>query len=165
MDPSLVSISNGWRIRVALWRRHGAHHRRSQPAKKTCNSLFLLNFPISYVSYVLAVWMGQTVDGGTFRTRVGAARMFGLVETSAGRVTVTQLGRDVLDKSGVERAARVTAFLNVELFQALYDQNKGHPLPPLPAIERQIEGLGVSPKQKERARQTFNKSAIYAGFY
>lgn len=112
----------------------------------------------------LAVWMGQTVDGGTFRTRVGAARMFGLVETGAGRVSVTQLGRDVLDKSGVERAARVTAFLNVELFQALYDQNKGHPLPPLPAIERQIEGLGVSPKQKERARQTFNKSAIYAGF-
>jgi len=56
------------------------------------------------------------------------------------------------------------AFLNVELFQALYDQNKGHPLPPLPAIERQIEGLGVSPKQKERARQTFNKSAIFAGF-
>jgi hypothetical protein len=112
----------------------------------------------------LAVWMGQTADGGTFRTRVGAARMFGLVETSAGRVTVTQLGRDVLDKSGVERAARVTAFLNVELFQALYNQNKGHPLPPLPAIERQIEGLGVSPKQKERARQTFNKSAIYAGF-
>jgi hypothetical protein len=164
VDPSLVSISNGWRIRVALWRRHGAHHRRSRPAKKTCNSLFLLNFSISYVSYVLAVWMGQTVDGGTFRTRVGAARMFGLVETSAGRVTVTQLGRDVLDKSGVERAARVTAFLNVELFQALYDQNKGHPLPPLPAIERQIEGLGVSPKQKERARQTFNKSAIYAGF-
>jgi len=129
----------------------------------------------------LAVGTGQARDGtladafteggndlnllfGTFRTRVGAARMFGLVETSAGRVTVTQLGRDVLDKSGVERAARVTAFLNVELFQALYDQNKGHPLPPLPAIERQIEGLGVSPKQKERARQTFNKSAIYAGF-
>jgi hypothetical protein len=112
----------------------------------------------------LAVWMGQTVDGGTFRTRVGAARMFGLVETGAGRVSVTQLGRDVLDKSGVERAARVTAFLNVELFQALYDQNKGHPLPPLPAIERQIESLGISPKQKERARQTFNKSAVFAGF-
>ena len=87
-----------------------------------------------------------------------------LVETGSGQVTVTQLGRDALDKSGVERAARVTAFLNVELFQALYDQNKGHPLPPLPAIERQIEGLGISPKQKKRARQTFNKSAIYARF-
>lgn len=112
----------------------------------------------------LAVWMGQTADGGTFRTRVSAARLFGLVETGSGQATVTQLGRDALDKSGVERAARVTAFLRVELFQALYDQNKGHPLPPLPAIERQIEGLGVSPKQKERARQTFTKSAIYAGF-
>ena len=37
-------------------------------------------------------------------------------------------------------------------------------MPPLPAIERQIEGLVVSPKKKARARQTFNKSAIYAGF-
>jgi hypothetical protein len=32
----------------------------------------------------LAVW---TVDSGTFRTRVGAARMFGLIETGQGRVT------------------------------------------------------------------------------
>jgi hypothetical protein len=70
----------------------------------------------------------------------------------------------VLDKSGTEKASRVTAFLNVELFRVMYEQNKGNPLPPLPAIERQIEGFGVSPKQKERARQTFNKSAIYAGF-
>ena len=43
-------------------------------------------------------------------------------------------------------------------------QFKGHALPPPPAIERQIEQLGVSPKQKERARQTFMKSATYAGF-
>lgn len=44
------------------------------------------------------------------------------------------------------------------------DQFKGNMLPPPPAIERQIEQLGVSPKQKERARQTFMKSAQYAGF-
>jgi hypothetical protein len=37
-------------------------------------------------------------------------------------------------------------------------------LPPPPAIERQVTELGVSPKQKERARQTFMKSAQYAGF-
>jgi hypothetical protein len=36
--------------------------------------------------------------------------------------------------------------------------------PPPPAIERQVEQLGVSPKQKERARQSFMKSAQYAGF-
>jgi hypothetical protein len=36
--------------------------------------------------------------------------------------------------------------------------------PPPPPVERQMEQLGVSPKQKERARQTFMKSAQYAGF-
>lgn len=112
----------------------------------------------------LAAWMGQTATGGTFRTRLGAARMFGLIETGQGRVTLTQPGRDVLDNSGNERAARVVAFLNIELFRAMYEQYKGNALPPPPAIERQMEQLGVSPKQKERARQTFMKSATYAGF-
>jgi hypothetical protein len=108
--------------------------------------------------------MDQSASGGTFRTRLGAARMFGLIETGQGRATLTQLGREVLDNSGNERAARVTAFLNVELFRVMYEQNKGNSLPPPPAIERQMEQLGVSPKQKVRARQTFMKSAQYAGF-
>jgi hypothetical protein len=112
----------------------------------------------------LAVWMNQTASGGTFRSRVNAARTFGLIESGQGRATLTQLGRDAIDGSGNERASRVTAFLNAELFQVLYEQNKGNPLPPPPAIERQIEQLGVSPKQKERARQIFVKSAQYAGF-
>ncbi len=112
----------------------------------------------------LAAWMGQTATGGTFRTRAGAARMFGLIETGQGRASLTQLGRDALDSSGAEHGARVTAFLNVELFRVMYDQFKGNALPPPPAIERQMEQLGVSPKQKERARQTFMKSAVYAGF-
>jgi hypothetical protein len=90
--------------------------------------------------------------------------MFGLIDRGEGRVTLTQLGRDALDNSGKERAARIAAFLNVELFAAMYEQFKGHALPPPPAIERQVEQLGVSPKQKERARQTFMKSAQYAGF-
>lgn len=112
----------------------------------------------------LAVWMGQTASGGTFRTRVSAARLFGLIETGQGKATLTQLGREVIDGSGNERAARVTAFLNVELFRAMYDQYKGNLLPPPPAIERQMAQLGVSPKQLMRARQTFAKSAQYAGF-
>ena len=60
--------------------------------------------------------MGQTASGGTFRTRFGAARMLGLIETGQGRVTLTQPGRDVLDNSGNERSAR--CFLNVELFRS-----------------------------------------------
>jgi hypothetical protein len=112
----------------------------------------------------LAVWMGQTASGGTFRTRLGAAKMFGLIETGQGRASLTQLGRDVLENSGNTHAARISAFLNVELFKAMYDQFKGNALPPPPAIERQVVELGVSPRQKERARQTFMKSAQYAGF-
>jgi hypothetical protein len=112
----------------------------------------------------LAVWMGQSANGGTFRTRLGAARMFGLVETGQGRATLTALGRDVLDGSGTERGARVTAFLNVELFNIMYDKFKGSILPPPAAIQRQMEELGVSPKQLDRARQTFAKSAQYGGF-
>jgi len=60
----------------------------------------------------------------------------------------------VLDDSERGRAAKVAAFLNVELFRAMYEQYRGNVLPPPPAIERQVEQLGVSPKQKERARQT-----------
>jgi hypothetical protein len=90
--------------------------------------------------------------------------MFGLIETLQGRATLTQLGRAILDKDGSERLARCTAFLNAELFAAMYEQHKGNVLPPAAAIERQMEGMGVSPKQKERARQTFMKSANYAGF-
>jgi hypothetical protein len=112
----------------------------------------------------LAVWMGQTASGGTFRTRLGAAKMFGLIDTGQGRATLTQLGRDVLPNSGKSSASRVTAFLNVELFKAMYDQFKGGILPPSVAIERQVVELGVSPKQHERARQTFMSSAKYAGF-
>lgn len=112
----------------------------------------------------LAAWMGQTASGGTFRTRLGAAKMFGLIDTAQGRATLTPLGREMLANSSRAASGRVTAFLNVELFKAMYDQFKGHALPPPPAIERQVVELGVSPKQKDRARQTFMKSAEYAGF-
>lgn len=90
--------------------------------------------------------------------------MFGLIDTGQGRATITELGRDALNGSARERAARVQAFLNPELFSRMYEQNKGHTLPPPAAVERQMEQMGISPKQKERARQTFVKSATYAGF-
>jgi hypothetical protein len=112
----------------------------------------------------LAAWMNQSATGGTFRTRISAAKLFGLIDTGQGRASLTQLGRDSLDGSGKERMAKIQAFLNPDLFARMYEQNKGHALPPAAAIERQMEQLGISPKQKERARQTFMKSAIYAGF-
>jgi hypothetical protein len=107
--------------------------------------------------------MDQSVMGGTFRSRLSAARLFGLIETSQARVSLTQLGREVSDEVKLHDA-RVEAFLKPALFCALYERFMGHILPPPAAIERQIEELGVSPKQKERARQAFIKSAQYAGY-
>jgi hypothetical protein len=52
------------------------------------------------------------------------------------------------------------------LFKAIFDNYKGGVLPSQPAaLEREIVGLGVSEKVKDRARQKFEKSAEQAGFF
>jgi hypothetical protein len=111
----------------------------------------------------LAAWLNQSADGGTYKSRRSAARMFGLIDVQAGTLSLTSLGRDALDNLK-GRTGRVDAFLKPELFRVLYQNMGGHALPPAAAIERQMEEAGVSPKQKERARQVFQKSAVYAGF-
>ncbi len=111
----------------------------------------------------LAVWLGQTANGGTFRSRLSAGKMFGLIEAQKGRVTLTDGGLSVVDYN-LGAGAKADAFLRVPLYSALYEQFKGHVLPPASALERQMVSLGVAAKQKERARQTFLKSAHYAGY-
>ena len=111
----------------------------------------------------LAVALDQSVDGGTFRGLVSAARMFGLVRPEGGTVQLTSLGLQAID-SPTERAAKAEAFLNVPLYQAMFDRYNGYALPPAAAIERQMEQLGVAPKQAERARQAFASSAAVAEF-
>ncbi|WP_431285050.1 hypothetical protein ACQW02_09750 [Humitalea sp. 24SJ18S-53] len=111
----------------------------------------------------LAAWLNQSVNGGTYRSRRSAARMFGLIDLSQGRVTLTPLGRDLVDDVK-SRAARAEAFLKPELHLAMYEKLRGTVLPPAAAIERMMGGLGVSPKQVERARQVFQKSATHASF-
>src|SRR5689334_10409438 len=41
----------------------------------------------------LAAWMNMSDAGGTYRARRGAARMFGLIDLSQGRLSLTGLGR------------------------------------------------------------------------
>lgn len=111
----------------------------------------------------LASWLNQSVGGGSFRARMSAAKLFGLIDNQGRFVTATDLGRRIADAEE-GRAARVEAFLKVPLYSALYEGLKGYPLPPPAAIERRAQSLGVAPKQADRARQAFAKSAIYAGF-
>ena len=112
----------------------------------------------------LAAKMGQAPKGGGFRLRVMAARSFGLLNYDRGDVTLTDLGIQTIDPK-TARAARVEAFLKVELFRAAFDKFKGAPLPPAAAIERQFEQLGVAPKQNDKARQVFMRSAKSAGYF
>ena len=112
----------------------------------------------------LAAWMNQSALGGTFRATLAAAKSFGLLETnSPGQVSLTSLGQSAADETAQQNAI-AEAFLKVPLHAVMYEQYEGNSLPPAAAIERQLETLGVPPKQKVRARQTFTKSAQFAGF-
>lgn len=111
----------------------------------------------------LAAAMNQTADGGTFRGRLSAARMFGLIEYNSDTAHITELGKAMLDVNQ-EAAAKAEAFLKVPLYAKLYDQYQGYPLPQAAAIQRQMIMYGLPSKQVERARQAFASSIDTAGF-
>jgi len=112
----------------------------------------------------LAAKMGQVPKGGGFRLRVMAARTFGLLTYDRGDVTLTDLGIHAVDPK-YSRQARADSFLAVALFKSMYEKLKGGMLPPVAAIERSMEAAGVAPKQKDKARQVFMRSAKQAGFF
>lgn len=112
----------------------------------------------------LSSWSGHgTPDSGTFRNKVQAARYFGLITVERQRVTLTPLGRDILDPQKV-RNARARAFLCVALYKKLFETYRGRALPPDIGLENEIKTLGVAEKQADKARQTFRRSAEQAGF-
>ncbi|MGH9830958.1 MAG: hypothetical protein ACREDR_47745, partial [Blastocatellia bacterium] len=62
-----------------------------------------------------------------------------------------------------EAQARARAFLAVPLYRKIFEIYKGRLLPKDTALEQEMESLGVAPKQKSRARQSFQRSAAQAG--
>lgn len=112
----------------------------------------------------LAAQLNQAANGGGFRQRMLTAKMFGLVTYTQGRVTLTALGSRMCDPQQ-ERAARVDAFQNVPLYKAVYDRFKGGTLPPSAGLEAEMVTLGVAKKQKDKARQVFQRSAQQAGYF
>lgn len=113
----------------------------------------------------LAAWMGSTTSSSMFRMQVATSRLFGFIESEgAESYRLTSLGRRVFDPMQ-ERKAKVEAFLEVPLFSAIFNNHKEGVLPPPAALEREIAALGVADKQKDRARQVFERSADQAGFF
>lgn len=113
----------------------------------------------------LAAELKMEAKGGGFRLRVSGAQTFGVISYErGGRISLTELGRQLTDPQQ-ERAARMTAFLTVPLYQRVYEQFKGGPLPPQAGLERAIESMGVGAKVKDKARQVLLRSAKQAGFF
>lgn len=112
----------------------------------------------------VAAWTNQSHRSSGFRSQMGAARLFGLIESTSGRHRLGEVGRMIVDPQRT-RDARVRAFMNVPLYNAVFEKYKGGVLPPTAAFERDIQGLGVSEKMKDRARRGLEKSAEFAGFF
>lgn len=112
----------------------------------------------------LAGFLNQSARGGGFRIRILSAKTFGLIENPRGQVSLTDIGKKIVDPSQ-EQGARVQAFFMVPLFKAVHDKFKGNVLPPKAALTREIQGIGVAVGQADRARQLFEKSAEQAGFF
>jgi hypothetical protein len=113
----------------------------------------------------LSAWMNQSIKSSGFRVQLAASRLFGVIEsegTESYRLTI--LGRRLMDPVHATKG-KADAFLNVPLFKLLYDNHKEGVLPPTAALEREIANLGVAEKQKDRARQVFERSADQAGFF
>lgn len=112
----------------------------------------------------LAAHLGFAANGGGFRLRMISAKVFSLLTYERGKVELTDIGIRIVDPK-FTRSARVEAFLAVPLYRSAYEKLRGQTLPPSAAIERLLETLGVAPKQKDKARQAFMRSAKHAGFF
>jgi hypothetical protein len=112
----------------------------------------------------LAAALGTTTASSTFRQKLAGAGTFALVRVRQQRAELTDLGKRIVDPE-TRNSARTEAFLRVPLYRAIFDRYRGVKLPPDPGLEAEMVGLGVSSKQTERARQVFQRSAQYAGFF
>ena len=107
----------------------------------------------------------STIENGSYKQSIAGARHFGLISYSKEGVTLTPLGHSIVDPTQ-ETRARATAFQTVPLYARLYEEYKGHSLPPSTVgLESVLMGYGVAAKQKTKARQVLSRSAYQAGYF
>ncbi|HUC60520.1 MAG TPA: hypothetical protein VMF53_01040 [Alphaproteobacteria bacterium] len=113
----------------------------------------------------LAPWVKQSPTSSAFRNRMGAAKLFGVIDAErSDAIHLTEIGRMVVDQKR-EREGKAKAFLSVPLFSAIHDKFKGAALPPTAALEKELVALGVADTLKDTARRVFERSAEQAGFF
>ena len=131
---------------------------------EVANAMYRTRGHSAMEGHELAATMNQVVSGA-FRLKTGTARIFGLTEKD-GRDSskLSDLGLRILEPD-TEKEARAEAFMAVPLYREIYEKYKGQRLPPPKALEREMEGLGVSGKVTDKARQTFERAARQSGYF
>lgn len=106
-------------------------------------------------------------SNGGFALKISGARTFRLIEAVDGKFKLSDLGERMLSSDENEaRAARREAFLGIELYQKTFETFRNRNLPPRPfGLEFAFVEFGVPPKQKDKARLAFERSAQFAGFF
>ena len=115
----------------------------------------------------LAAKLSMAPDGGGFRMRIITAKIFNLISygrSSNGIIELTEIGKMIAEPQ-TEKRGRVDSFMSVSLYKTLFERLKGQTMPPPVAIEGLMQTLGVAPKQKDRARQVFLRSAKQASLF
>jgi hypothetical protein len=112
----------------------------------------------------LASAFNVSAEGGAFGLRLATAKMFGFITTEKKTISLTDLGQRVVDPA-TEKPARAESLLEVPLYKKLYDDYQGQLLPGNDGLESHVVKLGVAPKQKDKARQVFQRSAKQAGYF
>ncbi len=117
----------------------------------------------------LAAHLGYAgTNNGAFQARVGAARMFGVIEKTGNKYVLTQLAQSILMPvyDWMPKEGLVKAFLNVELFKRVYEEYQGKQLPPEFGFKNALKTIfKVHPNGIERAYRTLMLSAEAAGFF
>lgn len=107
-------------------------------------------------------------NNGAFVSKVGAARMFGLLQKSGNLFAPTQLGHQLLSPVYPHEVKQglVEAFFNVPLFKRIYDDFKGRELPPEAGLKNAMRSqYGILDSRIDLAYRVLIDSAETAGLF
>lgn len=117
----------------------------------------------------LAHYLGyKGTNNGAYLSKVGAARLFGLISKSGNVFVPTPLAHTIISPTYPHEAKKslVDAFFNVELFKRIYEDFKGKELPPEFGMKNALRNTyGIIPTRLDEAYRSLIDSSETAGFF
>jgi hypothetical protein len=135
-----------------------------EDAMRVAKAVHTYSGPSCKTEQLAAQLKAKGTDDSAFKLSLNSARIFGLLTYAQGTVSLTPLGIRAADPQ-TEAGAKVEAFLQVPLYNAVHEQFKGTVLPEMKGLENAMAALGVVPNQADKARQVFQRAANQAGFF